>query len=83
VAQAAWATNQGLPIARAVAEGLGERGVIFPARGPIERIGLAGRSRKRALDAVAGTVTVEQATAIDALLVPEPSRLRPAGDRPH
>jgi hypothetical protein len=36
---------------------------------------LAGRARarKRALDAVAGAVTAEQATALDALLVPDPT----------
>ena len=74
-AQAAWATNQGLPIVQAVVEGLRERGVILPAAARIERIGLAGRARarKRALDAVAGAVTDEQATALDALLVPDPA----------
>jgi hypothetical protein len=73
--QVAWSTNQGLPIAQAVVEGLRERGVILPASARIERIGLAGRAhaRKRALDAVAGAVTAEQATALDALLVPDPT----------
>ena len=73
--QAAWATNLGLPIVQAVVEGLRERGVILPAPARIERIGLAGRARarKRALDAVAGAVTAEQATALDALLVPDPT----------
>jgi hypothetical protein len=74
-AQAAWSTDHGLPIARAVVEGLRERSVILPAPARIERIGLAGRARarKRALDAVAGALTVEQATALDALLVPDPT----------
>lgn len=73
--QAAWSTNQGLPIVQAVVEGLRERGVILPASARIERIGLAGRARarKRALDAMAGAVTAEQATALDALLVPDPT----------
>ncbi|MBP8062250.1 MAG: Tn3 family transposase [Brevundimonas sp.] len=73
--QAAWSTNQGLPIVQAVVEGFRERGVILPASARIERIGLAGRARarKRALDAVAGAVTTEQATALDGLLVPDPT----------
>ena len=60
---------------QAVVEGLRERGVILPASARIERIGLAGRARarKRALDAVAGAVTAEQATPLDALLVPDPT----------
>ena len=74
-AQAAWSTDQGLPIARAVVEGLRERSVILPAPARIERIGLAGRARarKRALGAVAGALTAEQAAALDALLVPDPT----------
>ncbi len=74
-AQAAWATDQGLPIARAVVEGLRKRGVILPAPARIERIGLAGRARarKRAMDAVAGALTPDQVAALDALLVPDPT----------
>ena len=73
-AQAAWATDEGLPIAKAVIEGLRERQVILPAPARIERIGLAGRARarKRAMDAVAGALTADQAAALDALLVPDP-----------
>lgn len=45
--QAAWTTNEGLPIARTVVEALRERGVILPASARIERIGLAGRAPSR------------------------------------
>ncbi len=73
-AQAAGATDEGLPIAKAVIAGLRNRQVILPAPARIERVGLAGRARarKRAMDAVAGALTKEQAAAIDALLVPDP-----------
>jgi TnpA family transposase len=74
-AQAAWATDQGFPIASAVMEGLRRRGVIPPAPARIERIGLAGRARarKRAMEVVAGSLTADQAAALDALLVPDPT----------
>ena len=72
-AQAAWATDQGLPIAQAIIEGLRDRRVILPAPARIERIGLAGRARarKRAMEVVAGALTTDQAEALDALLVPD------------
>ena len=49
--------------------------MILPAPARIERIGLAGRARarKRAMDAVAGALTADQAAALDALLVPDPT----------
>lgn len=74
-AQVAWATDHGLPIARAVVEGLRDRGVILPAPARIERIGLAGRARarKRAMELVAGALTADQAEALDALLIPDPT----------
>ena len=73
--QAAWSTDHGLPIARAVVEGLRSRHVILPAPARIERIGLAGRARarKRAMDALSGALTADQASALDALLVPDPT----------
>lgn len=73
-AQAAWATDKGLPTAKAIVEGGREKGVILPAPARIERIGLAGRAqaRKRALDTVSGALTPEQAAALDFLLIPDP-----------
>jgi TnpA family transposase len=88
---AALSTDQGLPIATAIVDGLRGKKIILPAPARIERIGVAGRARARKLaaDTIVDALTAEQITALDALLIVNPgigvtplAWLRDTGDSP-
>lgn len=73
-AAAAWSTDKGEPIARAIMDGLHAAKLLLPAPDTIERAGLAGRARarRRAAEALVGTLTPEQIERVDALLLNDP-----------
>jgi hypothetical protein len=88
---AALSTDQGLPIATAIVDGLRDKQIVLPAPARIERIGVAGRARARKLaaDTIVDALTAEQITALDALLIVNPGTgvtplawLRDTGDSP-
>lgn len=69
-AEAALATDLGLPIATAIIDMLHNQHIILPTPRRIERAGIAGRAkgRKRALTGFLSTITPEQRVKLDALL---------------
>jgi TnpA family transposase len=69
--EAAYSTDKGLPIAKAIVEGLRSLGIILPAPARIERIGVAGRAqaRKLATNTIVNALNEQQIAAFDALLV--------------
>ena len=68
---AAWSTDKGEPIARAIVDGLRAAKIILPATDTIERAGLAGRARARrkAAEALVAPLAPEQLGRLDALLI--------------
>lgn len=74
-AEAARGTDRGQPIAAAVAAALHDARIILPDAAVIERIAIAGRARarKRAADALASGLSVEQLAKLDGLLAIDPS----------
>ena len=74
VAEAAWATDKGAPIAEALMAGLRDRRIVLPSPDSLERIGLAGRARarRRAADELVGRISSEQLAWVDKLLVNDP-----------
>jgi TnpA family transposase len=74
-AQAAWTSDQGLPIATGIITALRSAKIILPTPTTIERAGLAGRARarKRAADALVADLTDEQRDKLDKLLAVEPA----------
>jgi TnpA family transposase len=74
-AQAAWTSDQGLPIATGIITALRSAKIILPTSTTIERAGLAGRARarKRAADALVADLTDEQRDKLDKLLAVEPA----------
>ena len=74
-AEAARGTDRGQPIAAAVAAALHDAHIILPGAAVIERIAIAGRARarKRAADALASGLSVEQLAKLDGLLAIDPS----------
>jgi uncharacterized protein DUF4158 len=75
-AAAAWSTDKGEPIARATMDGLRAAKLVLPSPDTIERAGLAGRARarRRAAEAIVGTLSPEQVERVDALLLHDPAR---------
>lgn len=67
--EAAWSTNDGVTIARAIVTAMRGAGVLLPSVTTIERAGLAGRSRARKMTAHAlvDDLTPSQLAQIDAL----------------
>ena len=74
-AEAARGSDRGQPIAAAVAAALHDARIILPGAAVIERIAVAGRARarKRAADALASGLSVEQLAKLDGLLAIDPS----------
>jgi len=74
-AQAAWATDRGLPIVAGIVAALRSAQVILPTPAVIERVGIAGRARarKRAADALLAGLTDGQLAALDGLLAVDPT----------
>ena len=73
-ADAAWATDRGEPIVRAMLDPLRAAGVLVPAATVLERIGLIARvrARKSAFEALTAGLTDADRERIDALLVNDP-----------
>ena len=73
-ADAAWATDRGEPIVRAMLEPLRVARVLIPAATVLERIGLIARvrARKTAFQALAADLTDAERASIDGLLVNDP-----------
>lgn len=74
-AQAAWATDRGLPIVAGIIAALRSAKLILPAPAVIERAGIAGRARarKRAADALLTGLTAGQLAQLDDLLAADPA----------
>lgn len=68
--QAAWISDQGMPIVTKIIAALRSAKIVLPAPTVIERAALAGRARarKRAADALVGDLTDEQRDKLDTLL---------------
>jgi hypothetical protein len=77
-ADAAWATDRGEPIVRAMLDHLRGANVLIPNAAVLERIGLAarGRARKKAFEALAGGLTEAARNALDRLLKVDPDLRR-------
>ena len=77
-ADAAWATDRGEPIVRAMLDDLRTTGVLIPAATVLERIGLAARvrARRRAFEALAAGLTDAEGAALEALLATDPELRR-------
>jgi TnpA family transposase len=77
-ADAAWSTDQGCVIARAIIDCLRDSGIILPDPSVIERAGISGRAKARRLAAetLTATLTADQIKMIDALLVVDPATKR-------
>lgn len=75
---AAWATDRGEPIVRAMLDHLRGANVLIPNSAVLERIGLAarGRARKKAFEALAGGLTEAARNALDRLLKVDPDLRR-------
>ena len=75
-ADAAWATDRGEPIVRAMLEPLRAARVLIPAATVLERIGLIARvrARKKAFQALAAGLTDADARALDGLAGERPGR---------
>ena len=73
-AEAAWSTDRGEPIVRAMLEPLRAARVLVPAATVLERIGLIARvrARKNTFDALAAGLTDVDRARLDALLVTDP-----------
>lgn len=73
-ADAAWATDRGEPIVRAMLDDLRTTGVLIPAATVLERIGLAARvrARRRAFEALAAGLTDAEGAALESLLATDP-----------
>ena len=72
--EAAWATDRGEPIVRAMLDQLRRTSIMLPAPHVLERIGLEARvrARRRAFDALASGLTDANRQALDALLTNDP-----------
>lgn len=72
--EAAWATDRGEPIVRAMLDQLRRTNITLPAPHVLERIGLEARvrARRRAFDALAFGLTDANRQALDALLTDDP-----------
>ena len=72
--EAAWATDRGEPIVRAMLDQLRRTNIMLPAPHVLERIGLEARvrARRRAFDALASGLTDANRRALDALLTNDP-----------
>lgn len=72
--EAAWATDRGEPIVRAMLDQLRRVNSMLPAAHVLERIGLDARvrARRRAFEALASGLTDTDRTALDALLTNDP-----------
>ncbi len=72
--EAAWATDRGEPIVRAMLDQLRHTNIMLPAPHVLERIGLEARvrARRRAFDALASGLTDANRRALDALLTNDP-----------
>ena len=77
-ADAAWATDRGEPIVRAMLARLRSERVLIPAAAVLERIGLAARvrARKRMFQALAEGLTDAQRGMLEKLLTPDPALRR-------
>lgn len=71
---AAWATDRGEPIVRAMLDQLRRMNIMLPAPHVLERIGLDARvrARQRAFEALASGLTDADRKALDALLTNDP-----------
>ena len=69
-ADAAWATDRGEPIVRAMIAHLRANNVLLPAVAVLERIGLAARvrARKKVFEVLAGGLTAAERDALEKLL---------------
>lgn len=74
-AQAAWTSDQGLPIVTGIITALRSAKIILPTPTTIERAGLAGRARarKRAAGALVADLTDKQRDRLDKLLAVDPA----------
>jgi TnpA family transposase len=74
-AEAAWATDRGEPIVRAMLDRLRAANVLIPAAAVLERIGLAARvrARKRAFQALTDGLTDTERRSLETLLVTDPA----------
>ncbi len=72
--EAAWATDRGEPIVRAMLDQLRRTNIMLPAPHVLERIGLEARvrARRQAFDALASGLTDANRQALDALLTNDP-----------
>ena len=72
--EAAWATDRGEPIVRAMLDQLRRTSIMLPAPHVLERIGLDARvrARRRAFEAVASGLTDADRQTLDALLTNDP-----------
>jgi len=72
--EAAWATDRGEPIVRAMLDQLRLTNIMLPAPHVLERIGLDARvrARRRAFEALASGLTDANRQALDALLTNDP-----------
>ena len=77
-ANAAWATDRGEPIVKAMLAHLRTERVLVPAAAVLERIGLAARvrARKRAFQALAEGLTDTAREALENLLTFDPALRR-------
>src|SRR4051794_3603641 len=75
---AAWATDRGEPIVRAMLAHLRAVGVLVPGATVLERIGLAARvrARRRIYELLADGLTEAERAVLDGLLVPDPELRR-------
>ena len=73
-AQAAWATDRGVPIVAGITEALRASCISLPSPSVIERAGIAGRARarQRTYDALLAGVPAESLAKLDAVLVVDP-----------
>ena len=73
-ADAAWATDRGEPIVRAMIAHLRANNVLLPTVAVLERIGLAGRARarKKVFEALADGLTAAEREALEKLLAIDP-----------
>jgi hypothetical protein len=77
-AKAAWATDRGEPIVRAMLAHLRAERVLVPAAAVLERIGLAARvrARKRVFQALAEGMTDAAREALEKLLIFDPCQIQ-------